>query len=157
MSTRFGASATLAALSLTAFWACVTLGRLLFATLEKVMPPRWVFRTIPLLTIAAYLIIAVTHRPGPGLGIALFALAGLGCSALLPSIISFGQEDLTAMHGSAPGALIAAYQIGYALAAFTVSPLMAAGLDFGVIFAVVASATAMMAALIYPISRRKTV
>lgn len=49
-----------------------------------------------------------------------------------------------------PGALIAAYQIGYALAAFTVSPLMAAGLNFRVI---VASA---MTVLIYPITRRTT-
>lgn len=156
MSSRFGAGTTLAALSLTAFWACVTLGRLLFAALEKVIPPRWVFRTIPLLTVAAYLMIAVASRPGPALGLALFSLAGLGCSALLPSVISFGQKDLTAMHGLAAGALIAAYQIGYALAAFTVSPLMAAGLDFGVILAIVAFAAAVMTVLIYPITRRTT-
>lgn len=154
MSSRFGATTTLAALSLTAFWACVTLGRLLFAALEKVIPPRWVFRIIPLLTVAAYLLIAVASRPGPALGLALFAVAGLGCSALLPSVISFGQQDLAAMHGSAVGALIAAYQIGYALAAFIVSPLMAAGLDFGVIFAIVAAAAAVMTVLIYPITRR---
>lgn len=107
MTSRFGAKTTIAALLLTAFWATVTLGRLLFASLEKFVPPRRVFRGILLLIIAAYLIIAVAHRPGPALGIALFALARLGCSALLPSIISFGQKDLTAMHGSAAGGLIA--------------------------------------------------
>ena len=153
MTSRFGASATMAALSLTAFWATVTLGRLLFAALEKFIPPRWIFRTIPVLIVAAYLIIAVAHRPGPALGLALFALAGLGCSALLPSVISFGQTALTAMHGSAAGALLAAYQIGYALAAFAVSPLMAAGLSFSVIFAVVAAVAALMTVLIYPITR----
>jgi MFS family permease len=152
MTSRFAAGTTVAALSLTAFWASVTVGRLLFAGLEKVIAPRLVFRGIPVLIIAAYLIIALAHRPGPVLGIVLFALAGLGCSALLPSIISFGQQDLPAMQGSAAGGLIAAYQIGYGLAAFTVSPLMAVGLGFGLIFGIVAVATAVMTVLIYQIT-----
>ena len=154
MTGLFEAGPTVAALSLTAFWVMVTSGRLLFAILEKLISARWVFRTIPLLTVAAYLTIAVAHRSGPAVGIVLFALAGLGCSALLPSIISFGQKDLTSMGGSAAGGLIAAYQIGYALATFSVSPLMAAGLPFTVIFGIVAAGTAAMALLIYPITRK---
>jgi predicted MFS family arabinose efflux permease len=57
--------------------------------------------------------------PGNGdAGLALFALAGLGCSALLPLIISFGQKQLVQLGSSAAGVLIAFYQLGYGLAAF---------------------------------------
>ena len=48
----------------------------------------------------------------PSLGIVAFGLAGLGCSALLPLTISFGQEDLTTIAASVAGGLIAFYQIG---------------------------------------------
>jgi hypothetical protein len=57
------------------------------------------------------------------LGILTFALAGLGCSALLPLTISFGQKELTTIAASAAGGLIAFYQIGYGIAAFGVGPL----------------------------------
>jgi hypothetical protein len=39
----------------------------------------------------------VLPRGDAGAGIAIFALAGLGCSALLPLTISFGEKDLAAM------------------------------------------------------------
>ncbi len=52
-----------------------------------------------------------------------FGLAGLGCSALLPLTISFGQEELTAVSAAAAGGVIAFYQLGYGIAAFGVGPL----------------------------------
>ena len=155
MTEQFHAGTTLASLSLTAFWAAVTAGRLLFAGLEKALPARWIFRLTPILIIAAYLGIGFAPHPNPALGIALFAVAGLGCAALLPSIISFGQTTLTSMHGSAAGALIACYQIGYATAAFSVSPLMSAGAHFGVIYAAAAAAAALMTAGIFSITPTK--
>jgi hypothetical protein len=57
------------------------------------------------------------------LGIPAFALAGLGCSALLPLVISFGQAELKTIAASVAGGLIAFYQIGYGIAAFGVGPL----------------------------------
>src|SRR5262249_38189383 len=54
-------------------------------------------------------------------------LAGLGCSALLPLTISFGEEELTAMAGAVAGGIIAVYQLGYGIAAFGVGPLRNAG------------------------------
>ena len=63
----------------------------------------------------------------PLLGILAFGLAGLGCSALLPLTISFGQEELTAIAASVAGGLIAFYQMGYGIAAFGVGPLQSLG------------------------------
>ena len=57
-----------------------------------------------------------------------FALAGFGCSALLPLTISFGQEKLVSMAAVISGLLIACYQVGYGIAAFGVGPLRDAGL-----------------------------
>src|SRR4051812_5199796 len=41
MTSGVGASTTAAAAALTAFWAMVTIGRVVFASLERVLPPRW--------------------------------------------------------------------------------------------------------------------
>ena len=63
----------------------------------------------------------------PALGIVAFALAGLGCSALLPLTISFAQEQLVVMGASVAGGVIAFYQLGYGIAAFGTGPLVDAG------------------------------
>ena len=65
-----------------------------------------------------------------------FGLAGLGCSALLPLTISFAQEDLVAMSAATAGLVIAAYQLGYGIAAFGAGPLQDAGVTLPAIFAI---------------------
>ena len=65
----------------------------------------------------------------PALGVLAFGLAGLGCSALLPLTISFGQEELTAFAAAAAGGVIAFYQLGYGIAAFGVGPLLDSGVE----------------------------
>jgi hypothetical protein len=90
-------------------------------------------------------------------GILSFALAGLGCSALLPLTISFGQKELTAIAASAAGGLIAFYQIGYGIAAFGVGPLQtAAGLDLSVIFGGTAIVALAMAAVSFVVTRKSS-
>jgi hypothetical protein len=87
------------------------------------------------------------------LGIAVFALAGLGCSALLPLTISFGEEDLTAMAAAMAGGVIAFYQLGYGIAAFGVGPLQNAGVSLSRIFGFTAIIAAVMALLSFFVTR----
>ena len=135
MTKQLGANATQASLALTVFWSTVTVGRLLFAAIEKWFPERATCRVLPLLVAAGFVITAMLRPTHPWLGIPAFALAGLGCSALLPLVISFGQAELKTMTASVAGGLIAFYQIGYGIAAFGVGPLQTrAGLGLNTIY-----------------------
>ena len=124
MTSQLGASTTQAALALTAFWAMVTIGRVLFAVIDRWLPARVVLRLLPLLLVATFLLTAVLPDESPWLGLAVFGLAGLGCSALLPLTISLGQSALTSMSAAVAGGVIAFYQVGYGIAAFGVGPLV---------------------------------
>ena len=76
----------------------------------------------------AFVLISALPSRAPVAGVAAFALAGFGCSALLPLTISFGQERLVTMSAVVAGLVIAFYQLGYGIAAFGVGPLRRAGL-----------------------------
>ena len=86
------------------------------------------------------------------LGILAFGPAGLGCSALLPLTISFGQESLTAISASVAGGVIAFCQLGYGLAAFGVGPLRSAGFTRPEIYAASAAVAALLAGLSFAIA-----
>ena len=103
MTTRLGASATQASLALAAFWAMVTAGRVLFAAIGRWLPERVTYHILPFVLIATFLLIGVLTRPHAPAGIAVFALAGLGCSALLPLTISFGEQDQAAISAAMAG------------------------------------------------------
>lgn len=135
MTRNLGASATMASLALTIFWSTVTAGRILLAAVERWFPERLACRVLPLMVAAAFFAGAVLPKNSPVAGLLVFALAGLGCSALLPLTISFGQKELVAMAGSVAGGLIAFYQVGYGIAAFGVGPLQNwAGLGLNTLF-----------------------
>jgi len=140
------APGSLGALALTSFWAAATAGRVLFAGIERQLPARSTFRLLPWAIAAALLATSLVPASVPGLGVACFGLAGLGCSALLPLMISLGRAD------ASPGHLIAAYQGGYGVAAFGIEPLRtAAGLGMRALFgwtSVVAVALGVLAAII---------
>jgi hypothetical protein len=69
-------------------------------------------------------LIALLPEDEPYLGVLAFGLAGLGCSALLPLTISFGQSELASVSAAVAGGVIAFYQFGYGIAAFGVGPLL---------------------------------
>lgn len=123
LTKNLGASVALGSVALTVFWGSVTGGRILFAFVEKWIPQRWTYRLIPLLMAAAFFAMSFVPKTDPLLAVIAFGVAGLGCSALLPLVISFGQTHLAAMSASVAGALIGFYEIGYGLAAFGVGPL----------------------------------
>ena len=145
--TSLGVKTTTAALALTAFWALVTVGRVLFAAIQRWLPSRAVYHILPFLLAGAFLLISALPRDRPAAGVAVFALAGLGCSALLPLTISIGQEKLARHQAVVAGVVIACYQAGYGIAAFGVGPVTDAGVRLPAIFAVSAIVAAVMGAL----------
>ena len=153
MTGQLGASATLASIALTTFWAMVTAGRVLFARIERWFPTRDTYHLLPFVLAAALVAIALLPDGTPALGVLAFGLAGLGCSALLPLTISFGQEQLTVMSASVAGGVIAFYQLGYGIAAFGAGPLQDAGVGLSAIFGFTAVAAVVMGGLSFVLAR----
>jgi fucose permease len=154
MTRRLGASASQASLALAAFWGMVTVGRVGFAALERWLSPPRVYRLLPLVLIASFLLTGSLGRHQAVAGIGVFALAGLGCSAILPLTISFGELDMSTASAAVAGGVIAFYQVGYGIAAFTVGPLQSAGLNLSQIFAWTTAIAALMLVLALIVSRR---
>ena len=88
-------------------------------------------------------------------GILAFGLAGLGCSALLPLTISFGQKELPAVSAAVAGGVIAFYQLGYGIAAFGVGPLVDNGVELPTIYAFAALIAAAMGLWSFVVARRR--
>ncbi len=151
--TSLGVKASTAALALTAFWALVTIGRVLFAAIQRWLPSRVAYHLLPFLLAGAFVLIAVLPRNAPLASVGAFALAGLGCSALLPLTISIGQEKLAPDQGLVAGGVIACYQAGYGIAAFGVGPLVDAGVRLPVLFGVSAAVAAGMGLLSLAVAR----
>jgi FHS family glucose/mannose:H+ symporter-like MFS transporter len=89
-------------------------------------------------------LISLLPEDEPALGVLAFGLAGLGCSALLPLTISFGQEELAAFSAAVAGGVIAFYQVGYGIAAFGVGPLLDSGVGLPTVYALAAVVAATM-------------
>jgi predicted MFS family arabinose efflux permease len=153
--TDLGASTATASLALTAFWAMVTLGRILFAAVQRWFPSRLTYHVLPFVLAGAFVLIAALPDDEPALGIAAFGLAGLGCSALLPLTISFGQEELRTFAAAAAGGVIAFYQLGYGIAAFGVGPLQSAGVELSTVYAVAAGIAVALGAWSFVVAGRR--
>jgi fucose permease len=152
MTTRLGASAAQASVALAVFWAAVTGGRVLFAVIERKLAPPVTYRLLPLVLVASFLLTAQLSCGDAVLGIVIFGLAGLGCSALLPLTISFGEEELTTLSAAVAGGIIAFYQLGYGIAAFGVGPLQSGGVSLSAIFGLTAIVAGAMAVLSFPVA-----
>ena len=148
-----GVKSATASLALTGFWALVTAGRVLIAAVQRWLPSRVAYHCLPFVLAAAFALIAALPHRAPGAAVAAFCLAGLGCSALLPLTISFGQEKLAAYQTAVAGGVIACYQAGYGVAAFGVGPLVSAGTRFPVIFAASAVIAGLMGFVSFAVAR----
>ena len=154
MTTRVGASATQASFALAVFWGMVTVGRVLFGAIDKWLPERVTYHILPFVLVVTSVLVAALPRGAAGAGIAVFALAGLGCSALLPLTISFGEKDLVAMSAAAAGGIIAFYQLGYGIAAFGTGPLVDHGVGLPTLFGFAAIAAVIMGGLSFALARK---
>jgi len=129
------APASFGLLALTLFWALAAAGRVLFAEFSKQMPPATVFRVLPFLLAAAFVVLATLPAgAGPLAGSVAFALAGLGVSALLPLVISFGERSMPAQATSVTSSVFAIYLIGYGLAAFGAGPMQRLGFSLPALY-----------------------
>lgn len=153
MTRQLHASASQASLALAAFWGMVTVGRVLFAAADRWLPARITFRLLPFAVAAAFLLTGSLSGHQAVAGIGVFALAGLGCSAILPLTISFGEGAMAAVSAAVAGGVIAGYQAGYGIAAFSVGPLQAAGITLPEIFRGAAVVAAVLAVLAFFITR----
>ena len=151
--TSLGGSSAAASLALTGFWAMVTAGRVLLAAIQRWLPSRAAYHGLPFVLAGAFTLIAVLPRNATAVAVAAFCLAGLGCSALLPLTISFGQEKLAGDQAVVAGGVIACYQAGYGVAAFGVGPLLSAGVRLSVLFAVSAAVAVVMGGLSVLVAR----
>jgi len=154
MTKGLGASATQASFALTAFWGMVTVGRVLFAKIERWYPPQRTYHTLPFVLAIVFVVIALLPKGTPAAGIVAFALAGFGCSALLPLTISFAQEQLVTMGAAVAGGVIAFYQLGYGIAAFGTGPLVDAGVGLPTLFGFAAIAAVIMGGLSFALARK---
>ena len=155
MTSELGASTTAAALALTAFWGMVTVGRVLFAAVQRAVPPRLTYHLLPFVLAGAFVLIWLLPDDEPALGVLAFGLAGLGCSALLPLTISFGQGELTDLSAAVAGGVIAFYQLGYGIAAFGTGPLVDSGVELSTVYAVAAVVAAGMGVCSFGVARRR--
>lgn len=103
-----------AAIALSLFWGVLTLGRILTVFLSFVMPSRYIYCSLPPLMLLSLLLLypAVTES----LLLIAFALAGLGCSAMLPLTIGFAQERFQTVGPLISGVMIGVYMLGFGIA-----------------------------------------
>ncbi len=141
-----------ASLGLTAFWAMVTVGRILFAVVSAKRPARWIYLGLPVLLAAAFLLVPQVSTAIDG--VVAFGFTGLACSAFLPLSISLGGQEFARLAALVSGALIAFYQVGYGIAAFGVGPLQdATGLSLSSIYASASLVAAAMFVLAFFVTR----
>lgn len=146
-------SARMAGLALAAFWAMVTVGRLAIAVASVWLPPRWIYRALPVLLVGAFLV--VPHGATPAAAIAAFGFAGLACSAFLPLSVGIAEEQFPRLAELMAGELMAAYMVGYGIASFAVGPLVDSGaMRLGSIYSGASVVAAAMIVLAFLLTRR---
>jgi MFS transporter, FHS family, glucose/mannose:H+ symporter len=137
-----GTAPTTANYALAAFWAAVTVGRLLISIVPKRIPSTAIYRGLPWGIAGTLLLVAAVSDNTNG--IVIFALAGLACSGFFPMTIGYGETTFPELVTTAAGWLIASYQLGYGIAAFGAG-VLEHSVSLSVIFAVVAFLAVAMA------------
>jgi fucose permease len=147
-----GVAATSANDALAVFWAGVTIGRLAIAVVSRRVRSTRIYVVLPWAVGAALLLAPVADSAGAG--IAIFALGGLACSGFFPMTIGYGEATFPNIVELAAGWLIAAYQVGYGLAAFGAGALQHV-MALSTVFRIAAAATVVMAFLAVFVARRQ--
>jgi hypothetical protein len=91
---------------------------------------------------------------GAGAGIGVFAFGGLACSGFFPMTVGYGESTFPSIVELAAGWLIAAYQVGYGLAAFGAGALQHV-VSLTTVFRIAAAAAVGMGLLAVLIARQQ--
>jgi MFS family permease len=153
VTSELSASTTGAAIALTAFWAMVTFGRVVFAAVDRWLAVHTTYHVLPFLLGATFVLIALLPEGATATGVVAFGLAGLCCSALLPLTIGFGERELSAIAAAVAGGVIAFYQLGYGIAAFGVGPLLDSGVRLPTIYGFSAAIAVTMGFASFAVTR----
>ncbi|MBI4849684.1 MAG: MFS transporter, partial [Nitrospirae bacterium] len=110
-----------ASLALSTFWAMMAAGRLLVSVLLLKVPAIHIWRALPLLMIIGFLLLPIADSPT--VGIALFAFAGLACSAFFPLSVTLVSGRFTSSSAFVSSLMIAALMSGVGIGSYVIGPL----------------------------------
>jgi MFS family permease len=147
-----GVSPTSANGGLAVFWAAVTLGRLVIALVSTRVRSTHIYVVLPWAIAAALLVFPTASNAEAG--ITLFAFGGLACSGFFPMSVGYGEATFPSIVELAAGWLIAAYQLGYGLAAFGAGALQHL-VSLSTVFRIAAGAAAGMGLLALVVASRQ--
>jgi fucose permease len=116
-----GLPVTVAGLALSVFWGAIVVGRLLVSVLVLRLPAQRIWLTLPLLMAVAFLLLPYATTPPRGL--ALFAAAGLACSAFFPLTVDLVAERFPDHRAWASSMMIGAAMAGVGLGSYAIGPL----------------------------------
>ena len=143
MTSELGASTTTASLALTAFWAMVTVGRVLFAAVQRGFR-RLTYHVLPFVLAAAFVLIALLPDGEPALGVARLRARRARVLRAAAADDQLRPGRARGLSAAVAGGMIAFYQLGYGIAAFGVGPLVDSGVELSTVYAVGAVVAAVM-------------
>jgi MFS family permease len=128
LSEEKGLSLTTASLALTTFWLALSSGRVLVAGLVARLPAEPAFLTLPLLMAGASFLLPTADDPARA--IAVFAVAGFGCSAFYPLALGLASRRFPGCVAWVNFAMFASLAAGVGAGSYLLGALRATiGLD----------------------------
>jgi len=126
-----GLDVAAAGLALAAFWAAVTVGRFAVAALVLHVPPARVLPVLAALMAGACLLVPLSTTPRRA--VVLYALGGLGCSAVFPLALALAGRRFPEQRSWVSSAMYATLCAGIGVGSFSAG-LLRSGLDLGTIY-----------------------
>jgi predicted MFS family arabinose efflux permease len=109
------------ALALSLFWAFLAAGRLLVSVLVVFIPAVRIWQVLPLFMAAIFILLP--HADSALLGVGLFAIAGLSCSAFFPLTVRLVSQCFPSHVAWVSSMITAALMIGIGSGTFVIGVL----------------------------------
>jgi fucose permease len=114
-------SETVANMGLSTFWGAMVVGRLLTSVIVLWVSATAIWLMLPIFMITAFLLLPLINSAGTG--IALFAFAGLACSAFFPLTITLISKRFPEHVAWVSSMIIASLTVGIGIGSFVIGPL----------------------------------